>query len=290
VDAFARTIGAEAFTVGRDVFLPARASGATVRHELSHAKEGESPMAPIIRRKGVRSQLRAGDDRFEEFAQSTTEIRDLYEEAATDTYELYKPAKGDKILPYWKGKVSEGRRTRSGDPNDFRGRAAALVRWVNDAADSSERLYSELRAVKSKFKSDEIMDFSMNPGDTKKYPDAEINSTTALESKHVTSPMQGAVDGHIRDATAQLEKRDVSTTGQKYTTWAAVITIENEDNPWPYTPSAVKKMKKAPGKVQVEREMASRAAKYDQSSRRVSFLVKVVRSTLLTPGDYTFEL
>lgn len=299
IDRFADTIGAQAFTVGRDVFVRSGQSDERVmRHELAHVHEDESVARPTIRRRGVRSALMAGDERFEEFQASTDSVRELYEVAASDTYSLYKPVKGGGELHYTEGsanaaKGGQRKAKKPGTNPQFVRRAAALQGWSNTAADSAERLYEELRAVRRQFADDEYMDFSMGD-DTKLHPDAEVQlpvGIAALESKHVASPAQGAVDGHVKAVTSQLEKRDVSMRGPDYVRWLASITIANAENPWPYTPAVVAKMKKKPTKQQVIAEMTTRAGKYNQSTTRyIQFEVRVDASKYLPVGLYEFEV
>lgn len=201
----------------------------------------------VVQRKGVKSELEEADATFEEFQAETEEINELRWDIGNDLYNAYKPVDAAPTQPYWD---KEGRRSKTTEGNlgdvdeeQARSRAQGLNVWAETAASSARRIFNELKGAQQQATAQGAKRHEIQMGmSTKLHPDSMVAST-AIESKYVTSPAQGAVDLHVEKATSQLDAREHNDTRKvDFTKWVVHLAIDNEVNPWPFTPRQLEKI------------------------------------------------
>ena len=248
VDRFADMIDADAFTVGRDIFMTSTAGDDTLAHELSHVADNESTTRPVIRRR-VRSTLRLGSNRFGKFKTSTESASTLYVKVADDMYNEYRPwedAPPDTVMadPTIDGVAdptlaptaepmeldAKPQFEKSDDPDaakrrvklvgdartakkaSYSRRAKRLSNWATGAVTASEFLFNEL-AVAHRFAKDAATTGAITSGPGIS-PLAHIHpgdSNTAEADMNVKLSTVPAVGGTTDDYIAIEVKTPVST-------------------------------------------------------------------------------
>jgi hypothetical protein len=230
------------------------------------------PHGAPVQRKGVKSELVAADANIEALATESQKSRSLMNTVGDAIYEAYKPANQGQ------GPISQGWDTKNRDKSKGRlDEAVALegVRrlngWAKTANEAALRILSELTGIADVANID-LATIKMG-SNTDQDPDAfatlKSGVEVALESKYVTSPAQGAVDGHVVAASSQLQKRfdyqKNKITKTKFAKFIAYITVLEPSNPWPYTPASYKKSQPT-GFKDLPQVMTDRLQKYKGKS------------------------
>lgn len=211
----------------------------------------------VVQRAGVKSELNEAEAKFDSFKEETTEVSQLRGDISNDLYNVYKPGEGGRGQAFgdkrgrWRSWSQLFNPAAAGPSPQARAqaryRAQGLNQWSDTAVNSARRIYAELVGAIQQAEAQGRGGEAIQMGtDTKREADAFIDDTTALESKHVTSPAQGSVDGHIFNASRQLDKRvkNPKANNVAVTKWVAHITIDNRENPWPFTPTQLETLGK----------------------------------------------
>jgi len=204
-----------------------------------------------IQFKGVKSELIASHINFENFKEETDEISEHVSEISKAIYNNYKPPKAisydintqthvesikmDQDIIDKKNRNKNNSLETVAQDHAFR-----LNNWSRNAVLASSRLFAELRGAVDITGGRDLATIKFGM-DTDKEPDVMIESLhrqfieQAIESKQISSDAQGAVDTHVYKGFKQLIKRNAEE-------YILYLEIKNIENPWPYTPTALRRM------------------------------------------------
>jgi hypothetical protein len=227
---------------------------------------------PVVQRAGVKSEMKAGEASFNEFAQETTLIGTKRNEVATAIYNQYKPLQVGARNHFNEGGAHQGA-SQIYTRNIALNRAKRLSHWTATAVNSAARIYAELLSVIDYNSSSNIDLSEITFGtDTTKEPDVFPQNDTAMEVKRIDSAAQGAVDGHITKVSQQLSERKTGPYQTPITTWIAKIQIDNDQNPWPYTPVSLAKAARAKN-VDAYSVGYDRVVKYEDTKKHINYII-----------------
>src|SRR3569833_353796 len=227
---------------------------------------------PVVQRAGVKSEMKAGEASFNDFAQETTLIGTKRNEVATAIYNQYKPLQVGARNHFNEGGAHQGA-SQIYTRNIALNRAKRLSHWTATAVNSAARIYAELLSVIGYNSSSNIDLSEITFGtDTTKEPDVFPQNDTAMEVKRIDSAAQGAVDGHITKVSQQLSERKTGPYQTPITTWIAKIQIDNDQNPWPYTPVSLAKAARAKN-VDAYSVGYDRVVKYEDTKKHIKYII-----------------
>ncbi|MCB0088117.1 MAG: DUF4157 domain-containing protein [Caldilineaceae bacterium] len=278
-DQLNQSLQARAFTTGQDIFFrrgeynPSGQSGQQIlAHELTHVVQqgAHSTQTNIIQRAGVKSELKAAEQRYLRFKDDVNNIETLHDRYLGAVYNAYKPNSANP-KQYFGDRTDRDKSKGQLKEPVAQEKAQRFNHWTANAIASSNRLFEELIAATelANDKDRGVEDITMGTN-TVTEPDVFLGRTHALEVKHIDTDTYSAVDQHVKKGTAQLEKRERNPVHNKSIKHRTLhLRVTNPGNTYPFTATELKGIKK-PTRKQLRRALSQRAIKYNKATEAIT--------------------